>query len=877
MSGGSCMRMLTVIITISIICLCGTAAGANLTQSEISEIRQAASQLVSSDTAVKQQAAMVLDKYGISAIPHYVELIGANRNENNFIAFELVNYIEKYEEAGLPVIKQALSDPNPLARIRAARIASFWQEKAEPIIPELTALVADINESREVRMQAIDTLSAIGMVNQDIIRALAMSLTGDGTLTWRTFQAINTLKIGYEDLMPILFEELSGEQNTYHIITAITHNLNRTTDPVGILAEAFKQPTDELTNYLFTLIDGLFPAMLPHTGEIVDMLFAAAKEHPEMLEQALYSLSELAIHDENIVFGLLDLVADETVNSDTYLMLVYALERTPIDNPLVVEFFVNLLISGEVEEKARLAAARYLEKCGKHAFTYIPVLLDSLDTLSEPVLWRLSPLFYRAAQADSAVLDQFWQLVALEDSELLQNYAYLLLSSLGEPVEENELLEIVVADFAFDQVPAFPGAEGYGRYTVGGRGGDVYVVTNLNERGPGSLREAVQASGPRTVVFTVSGNIMLTEALNIDNPYITIAGQTAPGDGITIIGAPTNINTDQVIIRYMRFRLGDYNNHEDDSIGGRYISDIMLDHISASWAVDETVSFYVCDNLTLQWSFITESLRGSLHVKGNHGYGGIWGGAASYHHNLLAHHSSRTPRFDGERNLSDPAVDMRNNVIYNWGFNNVYGGEGANHNIIANYYKAGPGTGMGMVRQRIVEVSNGGQWYVDGNYVHGYPEISADNWSGGVQPRLDRIEDIKSDTEFPVPYVTTHTAEHAYELVLADAGTTLPVRDQIDQRIVREVRDGTATYGGVTTGLQSGIIDSQEDVGGLQFLRSFSASLDSDGSGIPDWWLIKHGFSPESGLDPAGDIDGDGYTNLEEYLNGTNPRRADKH
>ena len=243
---------------------------------------------------------------------------------------------------------------------------------------------------------------------------------------------------------------------------------------------------------------------------------------------------------------------------------------------------------------------------------------------------------------------------------------------------------------------------------------------------------------------------------------------------------------------------------------------------------------------------------------------------------MLAHHSSRNPRFDAERTVDEPATDMRNNVIYNWGFNSTYGGEGGNHNMIANYYKPGPATGKGAVHHRILDLSNGGRWYIADNYVEGYPEISKNNWAGGVQIRVGVYSEVKQDQPFDVPYVTTHTAEEAYELVLAHAGATLPARDGIDQRIVEEVRTGTATYGG-SYGAKTGIIDSQEDVGGLVFLRSYSAPLDSDGDGIPDWWMIKYGFNPINGLDPAGDLDGDGYTNLEEYLNGTNPLKADQH
>ena len=256
----------------------------------------------------------------------------------------------------------------------------------------------------------------------------------------------------------------------------------------------------------------------------------------------------------------------------------------------------------------------------------------------------------------------------------------------------------------YAQQLAFPKAEGYGKYAKGGRGGVVYEVTNLNDSGKGSLRAAVEASGARTVVFRVSGTIMLEGPLTIRNPYITIAGQTAPGDGICLRRYPLNISADHVIIRYIRVRLGDESGGVYDAISGRYCKHIILDHVSASWSVDECMSIYHCDSITVQWCIVSESMSRSHHVKGSHGFGGIWGSNyGTYHHNLLAHHSSRNPRMaSGCGN-----TDYRNNVIYNWGYQSLYGGEKyqvgndkfnfTNLNIVANYYKPGPATRPGEV------------------------------------------------------------------------------------------------------------------------------------------------------------------------------------
>ena len=256
------------------------------------------------------------------------------------------------------------------------------------------------------------------------------------------------------------------------------------------------------------------------------------------------------------------------------------------------------------------------------------------------------------------------------------------------------------------EIVAFPGAEGFGRLATGGRGGDVYHVTNLSDFGIGSLRYGIQtAQGPRTIVFDVSGTIMLNSSLRVDKPNITIAGQTAPGDGITLGGGCLKVSDDHLIIRYIRVRLGDQSGGDDDAVSVTSGSNIILDHISASWSVDETFSNQSesVDSITVQWCMITESLRYSHHEKGAHGYGGIFGSLRqSFHHNLYAHHSSRSPKVSWRRHCK---VDFRNNVIYNWGFNNCYDGATSHMNWVNNYYKAGPGTESG-VRRRIFNISD---------------------------------------------------------------------------------------------------------------------------------------------------------------------------
>ncbi|MDZ7721618.1 MAG: pectate lyase [candidate division KSB1 bacterium] len=416
---------------------------------------------------------------------------------------------------------------------------------------------------------------------------------------------------------------------------------------------------------------------------------------------------------------------------------------------------------------------------------------------------------------------------------------------------------------------SFPGAEGFGQYTSGGRGGRVIEVTNLNASGPGSFRAAAQKVGPRIIVFCISGTIPLESELIIENGDLTIAGQTAPGDGICIKNYQVNINADNVIVRYLRFRPGDEKQKEGDALSAIFQKDIMIDHCSFSWGNDEVATVRDNVNATMQWCMISESLHHSSHHKGDHGYGGIWGGmGASFHHNLLAHHTSRNPRFHGSRYHGKPErelVDFRNNVIYNWGFNSGYGGEQGQQNLVANYYKAGPATKEDSLKFRIVEPwDNLGKWYIADNYIFGFPEITMNNWSGGVQGK--NLNSIRVDHSFPAPAIIQQNAEEAFQLVLAQAGATLPKRDAVDRRIVEEVRSGTAQFGGIW-GEHTGIIDSQTQVGGWPVLRSKNALADTDHDGMPDVWEQENGLDINNPKDRNGDFNGDGYTNLEKYLN----------
>lgn len=443
---------------------------------------------------------------------------------------------------------------------------------------------------------------------------------------------------------------------------------------------------------------------------------------------------------------------------------------------------------------------------------------------------------------------------------------------------------IFFTGISFAQTPAFPGAEGGGMFTTGGRGGKILFVDNLNDKGEGSLRKAIEEKGPRTVVFRVSGNIELSKTLHIKNGDLTIAGQTAPGDGICLKNFGIRLDADNVIIRFIRARPGDLMNEENDAISGLRHKNIIIDHCSFSWSNDEVASFYDNTNFTLQWCIISESLYKSVHHKGEHGYGGIWGGLnASFHHNLLSDHSSRNPRLNGSRFSDNPEAekaDFRNNVIYNWGSNSVYGGEEGSYNMVNNYYKPGPATRKG-VSKRILDLTQffydtdinpdtmgAGWFYIDGNVLEGNQQISANNWQGGVQGKgVDENAKAKSKLMVPVPclQVTTTNAEIAFEKVLQNAGASL-VYDVVDKRILKEAKTGKESFGGTFEGGGKGLIDSQSEVGGWPDLKTAKPAPDTDNDGMPDKWEKKHRLNPELADENLNSLNA-AYTNIEVYIN----------
>ena len=456
----------------------------------------------------------------------------------------------------------------------------------------------------------------------------------------------------------------------------------------------------------------------------------------------------------------------------------------------------------------------------------------------------------------------------------------LAISSLLVAPDNN--VNAITAVETIDNVLAFPGAEGGGRYTSGGRFGDVYIVNTLEDYGTGeksiqgSLRDALSKDN-RFIVFNISGAINLKEPLSLrKRKNITIAGQTAPGDGITLTGYETNISdSENVIIRYLRFRPGAENVHSGDSmdaIWGRSMKNVMIDHISTSWSTDETMSLYRAENMTVQWSIVAESLAMSGHTKGRHGYGGIWGGVnTTFHHNLVANHTSRNPRLGGGTAEADDnnhigLFDIRNNVIYNWGFNTAYGGGRAYANYMNNYMKPGLGT-RASVESRVIdagEKDKPGKFYINGNELEGNAEVSNDNSKGiyvseSASPSTEIVnEEFKMDGT-SVEALRTTSAEEAYNEVLAKAGATYPKRDALDARIINEVKNNQGRF-----------VNRHEEVGGLPYTAVITRSedFDKDEDGIADEWELNNGLDPNNADDSTTlAVDQSGYTYLEHYVN----------
>ena len=460
-------------------------------------------------------------------------------------------------------------------------------------------------------------------------------------------------------------------------------------------------------------------------------------------------------------------------------------------------------------------------------------------------------------------------------------------------------------------IPAFPGAEGGGKYSFGGRGGKVVVVTSLADRGPGTLREACQETvGPRIVVFNVAGIIKLNSPIIIEAPYITIAGQTAPGDGICVAGESFWVNTHDVVVRHMRFRRGETKvERRDDTFGGNPVGNIMIDHCSTSWGLDENISFYrhmfdpMDGSKELKLPTVNVTIQNTISAQAldtyNHAFGSTLGGEnCSFMRNLWANNAGRNPSIGW-----NGVFNFVNNVIFNWVHRSVDGGDyTALYNIINNYYKPGPLTPKDTpIGYRMVKPESGrsklgyrvyGRVYCDGNIMDGNEKVTKNNWDGGVQVEDQEnagqyTDSMKWNVPFPMPELTIMSAQKAYDFVLENVGANIPKRDIVDQRVIEHVRTGKVFYDTKADSIdfyqfkyrrlpkdsyKYGIITDIRQVGGYPEYKGESY-IDTDKDGMPDAWEKKYGLNPNDPSDAVKDCNGDGYTNIEKYINAINPKK----
>jgi hypothetical protein len=449
------------------------------------------------------------------------------------------------------------------------------------------------------------------------------------------------------------------------------------------------------------------------------------------------------------------------------------------------------------------------------------------------------------------------------------------------------LLCSLFAQNSFAQQVAFPNAEGFGKYATGGRGGQVVAVTNLKDEGKGSFRWALEQypNEPLTIIFNVSGIIELQTKIQIKRSNLTIAGQTAPGDGICLTnqslilnGASSKGNHGNIIIRFIRSRPGGTDKKGLYGFDMENCHDVIVDHCSFSWANEECAAMYDTKNVTVQWSIVSEGLYEAGHMKGHRSYGGVWGGQyASFHHNLIAHQNSRAVRFNGARAHDTMAIiDYRNNVVYNWGNPNAcYGGEvniegGVSQvNMMNNYYKPGPATPNEL---KFVQASyekekakGTGQWFVDGNIMEGSTSLTKKNERGVDLSKEGYPRNAIANNAFPITApLPNHSAQDAYNDVLKYAGAYLPTRDAVDARVINETKTGTAIGKGSFG--KPGIIDMPIAVGGLPIYKVGETLPDTDEDGMPDAWELKNKLNPKDASD-RNKLDKDGYTMLDKYLN----------
>ncbi|HHT35889.1 MAG TPA: hypothetical protein GX019_01800 [Firmicutes bacterium] len=881
--------------------------------------------LADSDYSVQQVASAALVKVGSAAVPSLESGLTKYSHASMLpVRQAIARILGQIDTAeSVTVLMQMLNDPAPQIRRAAAQGLEAIGPAARHTSRKLGELILDRNEDAQVRAAAAQAIGKIGYDNDLAVLALAVARVESAfQLVWAAQGALNNLQIDTEVMVTALLRLLDDAKLGFLANDALIHIINTSKDGISVVKNIFLSADTDVKQLLAVHL-GAFAVGVDEASqsEMLELfLLALNDENAQVRLSACLGVTALDSAYAGIVPRLAELAEDHEESIELRRAAVNAWEWLVKNDYQLEEQIIAHALDSSEDRQIRESAYRMIGLMDKVSSQLALKLLAALDQIDSDCRWAVSPYLFAAAKQDSEVLKALINTAIDHSDSEIKLYAVRILSAVGPGADQaipilmdmvlnahesslriaaaralseigagrsdlNDIFTLLTADsnpnvsriakqyLGVSQlseppiVPAFPTAEGFGAWTQGGRGGRVFIVTNLNDRGPGSLREAIDASGPRIVVFAVSGVIRLQSPLLITNPYLTIAGQTAPGQGITIADYDTRIQTHDVIIQHLRFRLGDLHQQEADTLWINESKNIILDHVSTSWGVDETLSVSASDNITVQWSLITESLKNTFHSKGAHGYGslirGEFGSKYSFLNNLWAHHMGRMPRpgnyTDYRRDPEGALIDFRNNVFYNWGGTTSGANNDNNsvtkYNFINNYYISGFNSGGSLAFR---EYSPYAQAYFAGNYMNG--DVPTDPWSL-VDVRISRDvfeTSYRQSQPFDTGLVTTVSALEAYERVMADGGA-LP-RDLIDQRVVQSVIERTGRH-----------IDSPQDVGGLQRVFSHPAAKDSNYDGIPDWWCIRYGFDPSWDLPLNEDFDGDGYTNIEEYLHGTDP------
>ena len=779
---------------------------------------------------------------------------GGNVKTNKFTIIVIVNILLITVFSGAVFSQERTIDQwiDLLAKGKPEAISHFGQLGTDAL-PVLQDLLAEkwVFWSFDYIPQRRNVVKALAAINDPVtIPVLKLALIQEPVVARDAMEAVFALE-AVDNIE--FFSELLTEQANYQTIQI--EMLNKIIEQDLYVDQVLTQVFDYLAA---ENIDG---AVIERTAELLTRFILTAEGEREQvyrfyLEQlqdpnqinralALKSIGRLADtarglqqSDEfaltQFVPGLLEILEDEAEITNNRILAALALEQVLPTDQDTLRTFVKVLSDVQLDNRIKWPLVRALETAGVALNNLVYDLWSNLPMLESAMQWRLASLFVHISLEDPQLVDYMAANKANHDPEYVDKILQAVRSFDHSSLEEEPLLRAVNTS-----LPAFPGAEGKGALASGGRGGEVYIVTNIKDSGPGSFRDAVSEPN-RTVVFGISGTIEAQREIKTA-PNITIAGQTAPGDGIAITNNRVVIGGDNSIVRFIRFRLGTRGGQKGDTLSMSNVKNVILDHISASWGVDEVFSAYNNENVTVQYSMFGEGLNWE-----NHSCVGLWGPLTTYHHNLIYSNKTRHPKLaylDGQQ------VDFINNTVYNWWQTSVYTGSKGDINFIGNYFKPGPSTNAN-VRDQLIAPGSDIRLYIADNMLADNELITADNWLGVTKP-AERINEPFSS----VP-ITIHDAQQAHNIVLEQAGAYLPKRDAVDERVINEVINATGQ-----------IVIRESEVGGYPILNSELAPVDTDEDGMPDMWEIYQGLNIFDANDRNSDRIGDGYTNLEEYLN----------